>query len=72
MWSRRCRARVWISSTTSARHGQRFLDDAHQGGVLRRVGAVYQFRHEILQDTLASNIADDSVRRGAQARTGTG
>ncbi|MGW7579047.1 NACHT domain-containing protein [Streptomyces sp. NPDC054765] len=29
-----------------------FLDDAHQRGVLRRVGAVYQFRHARLQDHL--------------------
>jgi class 3 adenylate cyclase len=31
----------------------RFLDDAHQRGVLRQVGAVYQFRHARLQDRLA-------------------
>jgi hypothetical protein len=32
----------------------RFLDDAHQRGVLRQVGAEYQFRHIRLQDHLAS------------------
>jgi hypothetical protein len=32
----------------------RFLDDAHHRGVLRQVGAVYQFRHAQLQDRLAS------------------
>ena len=30
-----------------------FLEDAHQRGVLRQVGAVYQFRHARLQDRLA-------------------
>ncbi|GGX68920.1 NACHT domain-containing protein [Streptomyces hiroshimensis] len=30
-----------------------FLDDAHRRGVLRQVGAVYQFRHARLQDRLA-------------------
>lgn len=32
----------------------RFLDDAYRRGVLRQVGAVYQFRHARLQDRLAS------------------
>jgi DNA-binding SARP family transcriptional activator len=32
----------------------RFLDDAHRRGVLRQVGAVYQFRHARLQDQLMS------------------
>jgi hypothetical protein len=32
----------------------RFLDDAHQLGILRQVGAVYQFRHAQLQDHLAT------------------
>jgi hypothetical protein len=31
----------------------RFLDDAYDRGVLRQVGAVYQFRHTHLQDHLA-------------------
>ncbi|MGH3709712.1 MAG: NACHT domain-containing protein [Pseudonocardiaceae bacterium] len=30
-----------------------FLQDAHQRGVLRQVGAIYQFRHALLQDRLA-------------------
>jgi hypothetical protein len=30
-----------------------FLDDAHRRGILRQVGAVYQFRHARLQDQLA-------------------
>jgi hypothetical protein len=31
----------------------RFLNDAHERGVLRTVGPVYQFRHARLQDRLA-------------------
>lgn len=37
-----------------------FLDDAHQRGVLRQTGAVYQFRHARLQDRLANT---DVVQR---------
>jgi hypothetical protein len=29
-----------------------FLEDAHQRGILRTVGPVYQFRHARLQDRL--------------------
>ncbi|GAA5149791.1 hypothetical protein GCM10023321_14150 [Pseudonocardia eucalypti] len=32
-----------------------FLDDAHQRGVLRAVGLIYQFRHARLQDRLATH-----------------
>jgi hypothetical protein len=32
-----------------------FLDDAHQRGVLRQAGAVYQFRHARLQDRLVDD-----------------
>jgi len=32
-----------------------FLDDAHRRGVLRQVGAVYEFRHARLQERLAGN-----------------
>jgi hypothetical protein len=35
-------------------HLMAFLDDAHQHGVLRRAGAVYQFRHTRLQERLAA------------------
>lgn len=31
-----------------------FLEDAHQRGLLRQVGGVYQFRHASLQDRLAA------------------
>lgn len=36
-----------------------FLTDAHQRGVLRQVGAVYQFRHARLQAHLAHNHANE-------------
>jgi hypothetical protein len=35
-----------------------FLADAHQRGVLRQAGAVYQFRHIELQHRLANRDAD--------------
>jgi hypothetical protein len=41
----------------------RFLDDAHQLGILRQVGAVYQFRHAQLQDHLAATYR----RRGGRS-----
>ena len=34
-------------------HLMRFMEDAHQRGVLRAVGPIYQFRHARLQDRLA-------------------
>ncbi|MBB2943794.1 hypothetical protein FB565_003523 [Actinoplanes lutulentus] len=34
----------------------RFLADAHRRGVLRRAGAVYQFRHVLLQEHLAASV----------------
>ncbi|GAA3862618.1 BTAD domain-containing putative transcriptional regulator [Saccharothrix violaceirubra] len=46
------RAWLWCLGRTPARL-TRFLDDAHRRGVLRQVGAVYQFRHARLQDRLA-------------------
>jgi hypothetical protein len=53
---------TWSSSLASAQLARRwhtpvrlmrFLDDAHERGVLRTVGPVYQFRHARLQDRLA-------------------
>jgi hypothetical protein len=32
-----------------------FLADAHDRGVLRRVGSVYQFRHAKIKDSLRSS-----------------
>jgi hypothetical protein len=39
-----------------------FLDDAHQRGVLRQAGAVYQFRHARLQDRLISWLSEPPAR----------
>ncbi|MFJ6617749.1 hypothetical protein ACIQOW_09295 [Kitasatospora sp. NPDC091335] len=39
-------ARVWLPLTGRLPGAaMTFLEDAHQRGVLRKVGAVYQFRH---------------------------
>jgi hypothetical protein len=54
VWGRYIMAKMW-----AAIRGElpwrlmRFLDDAHRRGVLRRAGAVYQFRHARLQQYLA-------------------
>lgn len=53
VWGRYIMAKTW-----AAVRGElpwrliRFLDDAHRRGVLRRAGAVYQFRHARLQQYL--------------------
>jgi hypothetical protein len=39
-----------------------FLADAHDRGVLRRVGSVYQFRHVRIKESLASRAS--SLRNG--------
>lgn len=47
-------ARVWLASRRRVPwRVMEFLEDAHRRGVLRRVGAVYQFRHARLQDRMA-------------------
>lgn len=47
-------ARVWLPLTGRLPWGlPAFLDDAYRRGVLRRAGAVYQFRHARLQDHFA-------------------
>ena len=50
-WNRQLPPRLWP-----------FLDDAHQRGVLRRTGTVYQFRHALLQDRLASPLVLQHLR----------
>jgi hypothetical protein len=47
-------------------HLMRFLNDAHQRGVLRAVGPIYQFRHARLQDRLAGQ-ATAAGRPGRRA-----
>jgi hypothetical protein len=45
-------ARAWLLRFAPWRF-MRLMDDAHRLGILRQVGAVYQFRHPVLQDHLA-------------------
>ena len=45
-----------------------FLEDAHNRGVLRQAGPVYQFRHATLQDYMAKG--KDNADRSADAREG--
>lgn len=40
----------------------RFLGDAHDRGVLRQYGGTYQFRHVLLQDSLAGQYIDRLLR----------
>jgi MFS family permease len=42
-----------------------FLEDANRRGVLRQVGAVYQFRHVLLQDYLANSGSSESKVRSS-------
>ncbi|MGW1681288.1 NACHT domain-containing protein [Saccharopolyspora sp. NPDC002376] len=47
--------RLWLPLTGRLPwRPKRFLEDAHDRGVLRRTGAVYQFRHARLRDHLAT------------------
>lgn len=45
-----------------------FLDDARTRGVLRTVGAVYQFRHATLQDHLAEQTTSSVTTYSAAGR----
>lgn len=52
-WGRYSLARIWLATTHRLPWKLLyFLDDAHRRGVFRQVGALYQFRHERLQDRL--------------------
>jgi len=42
-----------------------FLSEAHDRGVLRQAGGVYQFRHNLLQDHLAGRPPTGSADRAA-------
>jgi hypothetical protein len=53
-WAHFVTARVWLAVTGKTPYRLiRFLEDACELGVLRRVGAGYQFRHALLQEQLA-------------------
>jgi hypothetical protein len=48
-------ARVWLAGRSRLPAKlMPFLDDAYRRGVLRQVGAVYQFRHARLQEHLTT------------------
>jgi hypothetical protein len=49
----------------------RLLKDAHQRGILRRVGPLYQFTHAELQDYLAATITQQPKPSTSQARPAT-
>jgi len=56
-------ARVWLPLTGRLPWSvPAFLDDAYRRGVLRRAGAVYQFRHARLQDHLTNAFAASGGR----------
>lgn len=60
-WSHFLAARTWLAlSGKTPLRLMRFLEDACELGVLRRVGASYQFRHALLQEQLAHG---DAARR---------
>lgn len=54
--------RIWLPLTGRLPWAvNAFLDDAYQRGVLRQVGAVYQFRHARLRDRLAEVYGQHAV-----------
>jgi hypothetical protein len=54
VWGNFVTTRVWLAYTRQTPlQLMTFLEDAHKLGVLRQVGAVYQFRHALLQERLA-------------------
>ncbi len=56
--------RIWLPLTGRLpRDTMEFLDDAYDRGVLRRTGAVYQFRHSRLQYHLAQRYRDEAGYR---------
>lgn len=56
--------RLWLAARGHIPFGfMAFLDDAHRRGVLRQVGAVYQFRHARLQERLADQRTSTRHRR---------
>ena len=65
-WARYFVARTWLA--LQGRLPWRltaFLRDAHDRGVLRQAGAVYEFRHALLRERLA---APASALRGPRSR----
>jgi hypothetical protein len=58
-------SRIWLASTGRLPwRTMVFFKDAHQRGILRQVGSLYQFRHASLQDRLASvDLKQDGSKR---------
>lgn len=67
-WGRLGTARIWLALTGRAPWRlMGFLDEAHRRGVLRQSGALYEFRHLRLQQSLAATAGGGMVpprRRG--------
>ncbi|MDF5757371.1 NACHT domain-containing protein [Spongiactinospora sp. TRM90649] len=53
--------RLWLRAHGLPLRLMRFLDDAHDRGVLRRFGPFYQFRHTLLRDRLADLPGENAV-----------
>ena len=55
-WGQFCVARaVLFASRKTPLRLMRFLNEAHERGILRQSGGVYQFRHNFLQEHLADH-----------------
>jgi hypothetical protein len=58
--------RLWLAGLGQLpRKLMTFLDDAHRRGILRQIGAIYQFRHAHLQAHLAGVGADSPSSRAS-------
>ena len=65
-WGQFCVARVVLSACgKTPLRLMSFLHEAHDRGVLRQAGGVYQFRHNLLQDHLAAAPATAPADRAA-------
>lgn len=61
-------ARIWLPLTGRAPWAMiAFLDDAHQRGVLRQAGAIYQFRHARIQTQLAKAFQNNQAKDRTEA-----
>ena len=67
-WSLYLLAKVWLASRRRLPLSlMKFLADAHQRGILRQAGGVYQFRHIELQHHLAAGLASRQHAAKAQS-----
>jgi DNA-binding SARP family transcriptional activator len=71
-WGALLVTRLWLASRAhTPLRLLRFLDDAHHRGVLRQVGAVYQFRHVRLEERLATRPERPPAARRGRVRRAT-